>query len=140
MASPRGIVRGQRVNPEKLARAKALRREMTPQEQRLWAYLRKNQLAGLHFRRQQVADGFLLDFYCNAAGLVVELDGPIHEDQRDYDAERDRWLAARGLHILRFSNAEIEAGLDAILARIAAACRDRLGGELPHRRPEARRE
>lgn len=140
MTPPRGVVRGQRVKREKLARARQLRREMTPQEQRLWARLRKNQLNGLHFRRQQVAEGFVLDFYCNAAGLVVELDGSVHRERTDYDAERDRWLRARGLQVLRLSNAEIEADLESVLARIAAACRSRLAGDRPHPGSEARHE
>ena len=83
MKPPRGIVRGQRIEPEKLARAKALRREMTPQEATLWQRLRKNALNGLHFRRQQVVDGFILDFYCHRAALVLEVDGLSHEGQVD---------------------------------------------------------
>src|SRR4051812_33525571 len=75
------IVRGQWVEDEKLARAKELRREMTPAERLLWSHLRRNQLNGLHFRRQQVIEGFITDFYCHSAALVVEVDGRIHEEQ-----------------------------------------------------------
>lgn len=88
----------------KRERVRKMRREMTPAEAILWKYLRTNQLDGLHFRRQQVIDGFIADFYCHAARLVIEVDGEVHDQQPDYDAERDRILTARGLRILRFTN------------------------------------
>src|SRR5437868_6953197 len=65
------VIVGQRVEESKVARAKELRREMTPAEKAVWQRLRRNQLGGLHFRRQQVLYGFIADFYCHAAGLVV---------------------------------------------------------------------
>ena len=73
-----GIVTGQRVTKEKLQRAKELRREMTPAENLLWKEVRANKL-GVHFRRQQVIQGFIVDFYCHRAGLVVEVDGDVHD-------------------------------------------------------------
>jgi very-short-patch-repair endonuclease len=57
-----------------------------------WQHLRANQLNGLHFRRQQIIDGFIADFYCHVARLVIEVDGEIHQQQAEYDAERDRVL------------------------------------------------
>ncbi len=119
--STRHIVRGQKINPDKHQRAKALRRNMTPAEQRLWSALRRNQLDGFHFRRQQIIDGFIVDFYCHAAGLVVEVDGPIHDRRSEYDAGRDRALAARGLRILRFRNEEVMQEMEHVLERIRAA-------------------
>lgn len=119
------IVRGQRVSQGLADRARQMRREMTPQEQVLWNALRRNQLDGFHFRRQQVIDGYIVDFYCHAASLVVETDGPIHEQQREYDEERDDRLARRGLLILRVRNEEIERDLAGVLNRIREACRER---------------
>jgi very-short-patch-repair endonuclease len=69
-----GIIPGQTVTKEKLERSRQLRREMTPAEKILWQELRGNKL-GVHFRRQQVIAGFIVDFYCHKAGLVIELDG-----------------------------------------------------------------
>ena len=69
------ITSGQKVHPDKLAFAKRLRREMTPPERRLWKALRGNMLDGFHFRRQQVIEGYIADFYCDAAKLAIELDG-----------------------------------------------------------------
>ena len=131
----RNIVIGQKVDEDKVMRARELRKEMTPAERRLWQCLRGNRLAGLHFRRQQVIDGFIADFYCHAVGIVVEVDGPIHSNQAEYDAERDRVFAARNLIVVRLTNAEVTSDLAAALARITRACRERLPGESPQRSP-----
>ena len=81
------IIVGQKVNPEKWVRAKQLRHEMTPEKKLLWYYLRNGKLKQLYFHSQQVIDGFIADFYCHAAGLVLEIDGGIHNRQREYDTE-----------------------------------------------------
>ena len=88
------IITGQRIDPAKLAQAKALRRQMTPAEKLLWRRLRRNQL-GYHFRRQQVIAGFIADFYCDTARLVVEVDGGVHEQQADYDESRNDLLCGK---------------------------------------------
>ena len=112
------IITGQRP-AEKLPLAQKMRRLPTPAEAKLWSHLRAGRLRGLHFRRQQVIDGFIADFYCHAAGLVVELDGFVHQDQADYDAERTRILEERCLHILRFSNSRVEDECPSVLLEIA---------------------
>ncbi|MCK5381182.1 MAG: DUF559 domain-containing protein [Candidatus Latescibacteria bacterium] len=116
----RNIVIGQKVNAAKIQRAKELRRQMTKEERMLWQHLRGNRLHGLHFRRQQIIDGFIVDFYCHPAELVVEVDGEIHQQQAAYDAERDRILSARGLRIVRIKNEEVSRDLSGVLSRIAA--------------------
>ena len=114
-----GIIPGQKVAKEKLQRARELRQEMTPAEKILWQELRGNKL-GVHFRRQQVIAGFIVDFYCHEAGLVIELDGDIHEGetQKETDANRDKVLAELGLRIIRFRNEEILIGLSQVVGRI----------------------
>jgi very-short-patch-repair endonuclease len=119
------LITGQKIDSTKLQQAKALRRNMTPAERRLWAELRANRLDGFHFRRQQIIDGFIVDFYCHAASLVVEVDGLVHDEQADQDAERDRILAARGLHILRVRNEEVMQNLGEVLTRIRRVCHAR---------------
>ena len=116
------IVIGQHVDPVKVERAKELRRNMTEAEAILWQQLRGNRLNGLHFRRQQVIDGFIVDFYCHAAGLVVEVDGGIHAGQADCDVERDCVLAERGLRVLRVTNEDVRNDLSGVLGRILEAC------------------
>ena len=123
MAVARNIIVGQHVSPAKAARAKELRQDMTDAERLLWESLRHNQLEGWHFRRQQVIDGFIVDFYCHRKGLVVEVDGGIHHQHPNYDMERDRLMCQRGLRVLRFANDEVTSNLAGVLQRIAAACK-----------------
>ncbi|BAY18291.1 hypothetical protein NIES21_41350 [Anabaenopsis circularis NIES-21] len=116
------IVIGQTINPTKIQLAKELRRQMTPGEKILWQHLRGIRLNGLHFRRQKIIDGFIADFYCHAARLVIEVDGKIHEQQTEYDTERDKVLLARGLRLLRIKNEEVKQELDHVLMLICQAC------------------
>jgi very-short-patch-repair endonuclease len=92
---------------------------MTPAEAILWQELRGNKL-GVHFRRQQVIKGFIVDFYCHKAALVIEVDGAIHDDeaQKEYDIKREQVLNALGLRVVRFRNEEIEKNLLHVLKRI----------------------
>ncbi|HEY1190690.1 MAG TPA: DUF559 domain-containing protein [Gemmata sp.] len=116
----RFIVRGQRVADEKKARARQLRREQTPTERVVWELVRANRL-GLQFRRQQVIDGYIADFYCHAAALVVEVDGPVHGAQIEYDERRTVAFAARGIRVIRFGNEEVESRPHEVAARIRTA-------------------
>jgi very-short-patch-repair endonuclease len=116
------IIFGQSISAAKLQQAKELRQQMTPEEKILWQHLRTNRLCGLHFRRQQIIDGFIVDFYCHKAKLVIEVDGGIHQQQVEYDTERDKVLAARGLQVLRIQNEEVRFNLEEVLGRIAEAC------------------
>lgn len=106
--------------------ARVLRQTMTPAETVLWSHLRRYQLSALRFRRQQPIAGFIVDFSCPAAQLVVEVDGEIHDSQIDYDRERDHILSARGLRVLRFSNDRIMNDLSACLLEIREAANQSL--------------
>ena len=119
MSELSGFVRGKH-NKTLQERARQLRQEMTPAETILWKRLRTDQLGGLHFRRQQVLDGYIVDFYCHTARLIIEVDGEIHVSQQEYDAERDAYLTALGLRVLRFSNERIIHNLFACLEEIRA--------------------
>jgi very-short-patch-repair endonuclease len=101
--------------------ARQLRRAPTPEEKKLWQRLRGNRLHGLHFRRQQIIDGFIVDFYCHAAALVIEVDGPVHKGRLDQDFYRDTALRARGLHVLRVTNDEVRDDVEAVVQRILLA-------------------
>lgn len=115
----RYIVRGQKIDSTKKRLSKEFRSEMTPAERVLWQSLRRNQLKGFHFRREQIIDGFIVDFYCHAAGLVIEVDGSVHDDQRQHDAERESILVGRELRVIRFRNEEVLGNLQDVLRRIA---------------------
>jgi len=83
----------------------------------LWEELRANKL-GVHFRRQQVIQGFIVDFYCHKAGLVVEVDGDIHDLQKEEDERREKVLSALGLRVVRFGNDEVMESLSAVVGMI----------------------
>lgn len=92
---------------------------MTPAEGRLWQALRSGQLEGLKFRRQQVIGGYIADFYCDSLGLVIEVDGPIHEKQIVDDQSREEAIRLHGLRVVRFSNVQVLDYLPDVLVTIA---------------------
>jgi len=100
-----------------------LRAELTPSERTLWKALRSKHLGGLKFRRQHPLGRYIADFYCPSAGLVVEIDGLVHDerDQAQYDSIRDEELKSRDLRILRFTVKEVENELGTVLAKILRA-------------------
>lgn len=119
-----------------LDRARRLRREMTPQEETLWRNLRDRRLQGMKFRKQMWLAGYIADFACPEARLVVEADGSQHAEDRAYDAARDRAFARLSWKTLRFWNNEIANNLEGVLAVIAEALPSpshpaRPGGPLP---------
>lgn len=116
------IIIGQNISKQKLELAKQLRKNMTPAEKLLWQHLRNNRLNGLKFRRQQIIDGFIVDFYCHFAQLVVEVDGEIHQQQIEYDRERDEVLKKRGLRLLRLKNEDVINNIEGVLQMILACC------------------
>jgi len=101
--------------------ARRLRRDSTNVEMRLWQKLRNRQLS-VDFRRQHPAGSFVLDFYCPALRLAIELDGGQHAnaDHEARDRLRERWLAERGVAILRFWNSDVTQNLSGVLELIAA--------------------
>jgi very-short-patch-repair endonuclease len=93
---------------------------MTPPEARLWVALRRKALEGWRFRRQHPLGPYVLDFYCHRARLAVEVDGQTHwiGDNQRRDAERDAWMAQRGVRTVRLSASLILSDLDAALRMI----------------------
>ncbi len=90
--------------------ARQLRRNMTDDERRLWSVLRRKNLSGFRFRRQQPIGRYIADFFCPAAKLIVELDGGQHAEEINMrrDEERARWLEARGYRVLRIWNLDLK--------------------------------
>lgn len=94
-------------NKKLLSNARTLRKSATPEENHLWYdYLKSYPI---QFNRQKVIGNYIVDFYCKAAGLVIELDGAQHyeEEALFYDAARTEYLKTQNLFVLRFTNAEI---------------------------------
>ena len=103
--------------------SRQLRNDMTDAERRLWACLRRKQLGGLQFYRQKPLAGYIVDFYCAAAQLVIELDGSQHHapEAIEYDRQRTRELEALGLRVIRFDNRQVLGELGAVLEVIWGA-------------------
>jgi very-short-patch-repair endonuclease len=104
-------------------RSRALRKNQTDAEKAIWRLLCHRQMHGLKFRRQHVINNCILDFYCYAAKLAVELDGGQHSElaQLAYDAERSSMLVEQGVRVLRFSNNEVLTNPQSVLQAIAEA-------------------
>nr|WP_305906569.1 endonuclease domain-containing protein [Methylomarinum sp. Ch1-1]MDP4519258.1 endonuclease domain-containing protein [Methylomarinum sp. Ch1-1] len=99
------------------ANSRALRSNLTDAEQKLWQGLRRKQINGWQFYRQKPIGPYIVDFYCAAARLVVELDGSQHFEaqHREADQNRDEYLRSLGLTVLRFDNRQVLAETEAVL-------------------------
>lgn len=97
-----------------------LRNNATPAERKLWSELRRSQLDGIKFRRQQGIGPYIVDFYCPKFKLVIELDGESHNsiDAKEYDTERTQFLSLFNLKVIRFSNDEVYKNMDAVIQKI----------------------
>jgi very-short-patch-repair endonuclease len=112
-----------------LSRATRLRNESTPFEIQLWRHLKGSCLDGHKFRRQYVIDSAIVDFFCPAKGLIVEVDGATHDGERD--AARDRRHAQLGFHTVRVTNADVGKNMQGVLQLIADKLRS-LPDRWPH--------
>jgi very-short-patch-repair endonuclease len=108
-----------------------MRREMTTAEGFLWEALRDRRLHGFRFRAQHPVGRFILDFYCAACKLAVELDGAVHDTRREEDAARTQLLEAHGIAVVRFRNVEVLQDLAGVLNRIREACQARAAERAP---------
>jgi very-short-patch-repair endonuclease len=107
-----------------IAKARALRKVMTPEEKKLWSHLR-NKSFGVQFRKQVPFGPYILDFFCLAKKLAIELDGDQHytEEGKEYDAARDEYLRSHEITVLRFRNRELKTNLDGVLTMIWEVCK-----------------
>jgi len=107
------------------ARAKALRKNMTPTERILWTVLRHLKPKGLHFRRQSPFGRYILDFVCHSAKLVVEVDGAQHAlpEAIRHDEKRTAFLESQGYFVLRFWNEDVISNRDGVSDTIYAVAK-----------------
>lgn len=103
--------------PAIFEKAKLLRENMTLSEELLWARLRQSQL-GVRFKAQHPIDIFIVDFYCHAHKLIIEVDGGIHRSQIDYDEGRTGELEKFGLTVIRFTNEEVTNDIESVIEKI----------------------
>jgi very-short-patch-repair endonuclease len=121
------------------AAAKRLRSNTTLHERILWRALKEMPLVGTHFRRQAPIGPYVVDFFCPAAHLILELDGGHHNEdgQAIRDLKRQQWLEAEGYRVMRFWNSDIAKELPAVLERIYVELYGRRDAEpvpMKHRR------
>ena len=103
--------------------ARALRKNQTIAEKRLWQHLRSLRAQGFHFRRQAPIDGFIVDFACFSHRLIIEVDGIQHDtdEGRRKDSARDAHLAWQGFTLLRFRNGDVAQNVDGVIAAVLAS-------------------
>ena len=106
--------------------ARGLRNYQTSAEKLLWTFLRAKKLEGRRFLRQHPiiyeSKGnehffYIVDFYCKKEMLIIELDGPVHDSQKERDRRRDLILQSKNLKVLRIKNAEL-VNIDTVLNKI----------------------
>ena len=103
--------------PKAQVNARALRRDMTDAERKLWSGLRSEQL-GFKFRRQHPLGAYIADFACLEPKLIVELDGSQHADNQAYDMARDAFFISQGFEVLRYASNAPFQNLDGVLSAI----------------------
>jgi very-short-patch-repair endonuclease len=113
------------------ATAKKLRANTTPHERALWRALRELPIEGSHFRRQAPIGPYVVDFFCPAKRLIIELDGGHHNEDElaKRDSERQAWLEQEGYRVIRFWNSDVAADLNAVMEKIYAEVYGSLGAE-----------
>jgi very-short-patch-repair endonuclease len=110
-------------DPESIKRARKLRSQQTPLEAILWKRLRAGQLGGYKFRRQHPIGGYIVDFCCEEAKLVVEVDGDSHALQEEYDENRTMFLKNTGYRVVRITNRDVSKNIDSVLELILQECK-----------------
>ncbi|HPS59564.1 MAG TPA: endonuclease domain-containing protein [Spirochaetota bacterium] len=91
--------------------ARTLRKEQTPEETKVWEALRNRRFCNLKFRRQHDLEGFIVDFYCHELRLAIEIDGKVHDRQKDYDELRQIIIEDSGCRVIRISNEEVNMNI-----------------------------
>ena len=112
-------------NDDLLKKARQLRKEMTPQELRLWYRFLREYPVKIY--KQRIIGNYIVDFYCASAKLVVEIDGSQHFDDegKKYDVDRTNYLNSLGLLVIRFSNRDINCNFTAVCEKIDQVIRQR---------------
>ena len=110
-----------RVDPILKERARQMRANPTPAEQKLWLALRANRFENQQFTRQTIIAPYIVDFASKAARLIIEVDGDTHFAEDRYDARRTEFLESLGYHVIRFANPDVMGNIEGELSMIAQA-------------------
>ena len=107
-------------------KARELRNNSTDAERRLWQKLKRRQIAGVKFRRQQPIGPYIVDFVCFERRVAVEVDGGQHSEQLHQDEQRTHWLEAQGYRVLRFWNNDVLANTEDVAQAVFDAVEKRI--------------
>lgn len=102
-------------------RRQSLRRSAPRAEAKLWFYLKEKKLGGYKFRRQYSIGGYVVDFYCPALRLAIEVDGPSHfasDEVIKYDKQRQHYIEYFGMEVLRVTNVDVYYNIDSVIGMI----------------------
>ncbi len=105
--------------------SRKLRKNSTHEEELVWEQLRNRQYRNLKFRRQHVVLGFVVNFYCHEQKLAIEIDGKIHEKQKEYDCLRQMLIEEKGILFIRVTNEEINTDINILLQAITNSILER---------------
>lgn len=111
--------------------ARGLRKNQTEAEKVVWELVRDRRFLGLKFRRQHVLYGFVVDFFCYEYQFAIEIDGGIHDKQKDYDQAREEVLMSKGISVLRIKNWQVFRNRNLILSKIKKCIQQHLSKKLP---------
>ena len=98
--------------------ARGLRKNMTPQERKLWDIIRNKQFYGFRFLRQYPFKNYILDFVCCAKKIVIEIDGGQHNENIEYDTKRTEVLNSFGYKVVRFWNNDIDNNMEGVYQKL----------------------
>ncbi|AIT08999.1 DNA methylase [Candidatus Francisella endociliophora] len=113
-------------NPKLKGRAKELRKAGVLSEVLLWQELKARKFLDLDFDRQKIVGNYIVDFYCDALQLVIEIDGLSHNDKYEYDRIRDSYLLGLGLKVLHIQDIDVKNNLDGVMKYLKDYC-EKLG-------------
>jgi very-short-patch-repair endonuclease len=122
-------------DPRLVEFAKAMRRDMTEPERRLWEQLRAKRFKNIKFRRQNVVDRYIADFYSREVMTIIEVDGDSHGFQHDYDTVREAFFSRLGYQVIRYTNRDVMTNIEGVMIDMDA----RVTPPLPTLSPEGER-
>jgi len=106
-----------------IEKSRQLRKNMTPQERKLWCIIRNRQFFGYRFRRQFPLGQYIVDFICREKKIIIEIDGGQHNEIKNiqYDNERTEYLILEGYKVLRFWNNDIDKNIGGVYEKLKEA-------------------
>ena len=109
-------------NPKLKVRAKELRKAGNLSEVLFWMQVKKGKIFKLDFHRQKIIGNYIVDFYCPALDLIVEIDGASHNFKIEYDKKRENYLKSLGLNIIHYDDVEIKRNLNSVIENLKEYC------------------